>query len=326
MILAEPGSPPVARELEPPAPGPGQVRVRVHACGVCRTDLHIVDGELPEPTLPLVLGHQVVGEVESAGEGATRFGAGDRVGVPWLGWACGECRYCRSGRENLCPRARFTGYTLDGGYAELLVADERFCLALPAAGADAELAPLLCAGLIGYRALRMCGDAERIGLYGFGASAHIVCQVAARQGRRVFAITRPGDEERQAFARGLGAEWAGGAEELAERARRGDRLRARRRAGGDGAARARSGRLSGVRGDPHERHPFVRLRRPVDGAADPLGGQPHPRGRRATARPGRRRAAAVRVTEYALEDAASALDDLRAGRLTGSAVLSGIAA
>jgi propanol-preferring alcohol dehydrogenase len=191
------------------------VLVRVIACGVCRTDLHIVDGELDAPKLPLILGHQVVGEVVGVGEGAGRFELGDRAGVPWLGWACGECRYCRSGRENLCERAVFTGYTRDGGYAELAVADERFCLPL-APGAGAETAPLLCAGMIGYRALRMCGDAERLGLYGFGASAHLICQVAAHQGRRVFAITRGGDEAKQAFARGLGAEWAGGADELPE--------------------------------------------------------------------------------------------------------------
>jgi len=172
----------------------------------------VLDGELPDPKLPLVLGHQVVGEVVASGEGAERFSPGARVGVPWLGWTCGECRYCRSGRENLCERARFTGYTLDGGYAELAVADERFCFAIPEAYPDLQAAPLLCAGLIGYRSLRLCGDAERIGLYGFGASAHIVCQVAAHQGRRVFALTRAGDEGGQEFARRLGAEWAGDSE------------------------------------------------------------------------------------------------------------------
>jgi propanol-preferring alcohol dehydrogenase len=184
--------------------------VHVRACGVCRTDLHVVDGDLREPKLPLVPGHQVVGEVAAVGEGAERFVVGDAVGVPWLGWACGECRYCASGRENLCPNARFTGYTLDGGYAELAVADERFALPAPAGYAPVDAAPLLCAGLIGYRALRFCGDAGRIGLYGFGASAHIVCQVAVHQGRRVFAFTRDGDAAGQAFARELGAEWAGG--------------------------------------------------------------------------------------------------------------------
>jgi propanol-preferring alcohol dehydrogenase len=199
MVLEAAGRPLAERELPEPEPGEGQVLLRVRACGVCRTDLHVVDGELPNPKLPLVLGHQVVGE--SAG--------GRRLGIPWLGWTDGECRYCRSGRENLCDRARFTGYTLDGGYAEWAVADERFCLELPAEYGDTEAAPLLCAGLIGYRALRSAGDAERLGLYGFGSSAHIVAQVARWEGRRVFAFTRPGDTEGQAFALELGAQWAG---------------------------------------------------------------------------------------------------------------------
>jgi propanol-preferring alcohol dehydrogenase len=216
MMLEQQGRPLVGVDATEPTPGPGQVLVRVHACGVCRTDLHVVDSELPEPKLPLVLGHQVVGEIAAVGPSADRFTVGDRVGIPWLGWSCGECRYCRSGRENLCERARFTGYQLDGGYAELAVADQRYCLPLPGSGAAIEIAPLLCAGLIGYRALAICGDAERLGLFGFGASAHIVCQLAVHQGRRVFAITRPGDEQRQAFARGLGAEWAGDSESLDE--------------------------------------------------------------------------------------------------------------
>jgi alcohol dehydrogenase, propanol-preferring len=202
-------------ELPEPDPGPGQVLISVSCCGVCRTDLHIVDGDLTEPKLPLVPGHQIVGTVVGAGEGAERFSAGERIGVPWLGWTCGECRYCLSGRENLCDRARFTGYDVDGGYAELAVADERFCFPIPEGYPDAQAAPLLCAGLIGYRALRLVGDAERIGFYGFGASAHILCQVAAQQGRRVFAFTREGDEEGQQFARGLGAEWAGSSDESA---------------------------------------------------------------------------------------------------------------
>jgi propanol-preferring alcohol dehydrogenase len=208
MVLDSPGTPLREAELTDPEAGPGQVLIAVDACGVCRTDLHVVDGELPEPKLPLVPGHQVVGRVVEGGE---RFRAGDRVGVPWLGWTCGECRYCRTGRENLCDRARFTGYQLDGGYAELVTADERFCFPVPEGYEDLQAAPLLCAGLIGYRALRLSGDAERLGLYGFGASAHIVVQVARHQGRRVFAFTRAGDEEAQAFARGLGAEWAGSA-------------------------------------------------------------------------------------------------------------------
>jgi len=196
-------------ELPDPEPGPAQLLVRVHACGVCRTDLHVLDGDLTQPKLPLVPGHQVVGEVVGAGKGVTRFKEGDRVGIAWLGWACGTCRFCNAGRENLCPNARFTGYTLDGGYAELAVAAERFAFHLPEHDTDAHTAPLLCAGLIGYRALRLAGDAERIGLYGFGASAHIVAQVAAWQGRRVFAFVRRGDEETQRFARSLGVAWTG---------------------------------------------------------------------------------------------------------------------
>ncbi len=214
MILERQRQPLRPAELPDPKPGPGQVLVTVHACGVCRTDLHIVDGELEKSKLPLVLGHQIVGTVAGAGEGAERFAPGERIGIPWLGWTCGECRYCRGGRENLCDRARFTGYDVDGGYAELAVADERFCFPIPSGLPDEQAAPLLCAGLIGYRALRLVGDAERVGFYGFGASAHILCQVAVDQGRRVFAFTRPGDEEGQAFARGLGAEWAGSSEDI----------------------------------------------------------------------------------------------------------------
>jgi propanol-preferring alcohol dehydrogenase len=209
MVLERQREPLRLAELPDPEAEPGQVLLSVAACGVCRTDLHIVDGELTEPKLPLVPGHQIVGTVAGAGEGAGRFAPGDRVGVPWLGWTCGECRYCAGGRENLCDRARFTGYDVDGGYAELAVADERFCFPIPAGYPDEQAAPLLCAGLIGYRALRLVGDAERLGLYGFGASAHILCQVAVHQGRRVFVFTRGGDEEGQQFARGLGAEWAG---------------------------------------------------------------------------------------------------------------------
>ncbi len=199
-MLDAPGQPLRAAELPDPAPGPGQLLLDVRACGVCRTDLHVVDGELPHPKLPLVPGHQIVGVA----------GDGRRLGVPWLGWTDGECRYCLAGRENLCEHARFTGYDLDGGYAERVVADERFCLPIPDGYPDEQAAPLLCAGLIGYRSLRLAGDAGRIGLYGFGASAHIVAQVARHEGRRVFAFTKPGDTEGQEFARSLGAEWAGG--------------------------------------------------------------------------------------------------------------------
>jgi alcohol dehydrogenase, propanol-preferring len=209
MILGAPGTP--LREVDLPVPTPGaeQVLVAVRACGVCRTDLHVVDGELPQPKLPLVPGHEIVGTVAAKGERVERFALGDRVGVPWLGWTCGVCPYCRSGRENLCDRGRFTGYQLDGGYAEYTVADQRFCFPLPPGYSDTEAAPLLCAGLIGYRSLVMAGDAQRIGLYGFGAAAHIVAQVARHQGRQVFAFTRAGDSTAQEFARHLGAVWAG---------------------------------------------------------------------------------------------------------------------
>ncbi len=208
MVLDAALAPLRAADVPTPEPGLGQVLFRVRACGVCRTDLHIVDGELEHPKLPLVLGHQIVGEVLHA---SGRFEAGARVGIPWLGWTCGECRFCLSGQENLCDRARFTGYDVDGGYAELAAADERYCFALPDDYSDDQAAPLLCAGLIGFRSLRLTGEAARIGLYGFGASAHIVCQVAVAQGREVFAGTRAGDDDTQEFARSLGAVWAGDA-------------------------------------------------------------------------------------------------------------------
>src|SRR6058998_3523146 len=198
-----------AADTPTPEPGPGEVLVAVRACGVCRTDLHVVDGELPNPKLPLVLGHEIVGTVARVVAGVDRFTTGQRVGVPWLGWSCGECRYCRAGRENLCDRARFTGYQIDGGYAEYAVADARLAFPLPEGYADLQAAPLLCAGLIGYRALVAAGDARRLGLYGFGAAAHIVAQVARHQGRQVFAFTRAGDESAQGFARALGAVWVG---------------------------------------------------------------------------------------------------------------------
>ncbi|MGH2971377.1 MAG: zinc-dependent alcohol dehydrogenase family protein [Gaiellaceae bacterium] len=204
MVLSAQREPLELRDLPVPEPGPGQIRLRVRACGVCRTDLHVVDGDLPDPKLPLVLGHQVVGETDD----------GRRLGVPWLGWTDGTCRYCASGRENLCEHARFTGYDLDGGYAEHIVVDERYCLSIPDGYDDAQAAPLLCAGLIGYRSLRLAGDAERLGLYGFGASAHIVAQVARHEGRRLFGFVRRGDEEGRAFALELGCEWAGWSDEL----------------------------------------------------------------------------------------------------------------
>ncbi|MFZ5640683.1 MAG: zinc-dependent alcohol dehydrogenase family protein [Bacillota bacterium] len=209
MVLDAPGKPLRAADVPVPVAGPGQVLLRVLACGLCRTDLHIVDGELTEPKLPLIPGHQIVGMVEACGEGVEGFIKGDRVGVPWLGSTCNACRHCRSGRENLCDHARFTGYQLNGGYAEYTVADHRFCFPIPEGYPDLQAAPLLCAGLIGYRSLVMAGDAERLGIYGFGAAAHIVAQVARYQGRQVYAFTRPGDTEAQRFARDMGAVWAG---------------------------------------------------------------------------------------------------------------------
>lgn len=203
----------VATDLPDPQPGPGELGLRVHACGVCRTDLHVVDGDLPWPGHPVIPGHEIVATVEAVGAGVSGFAPGDRVGVPWLGFSCGTCDYCRSGRENLCDAAGFTGYTRPGGYAERTVADARYCFPLPEQYSDEEAAPLLCAGLIGFRALRMAGDAQRIGLYGFGAAAHLVAQVAIAQGREVFAFTRAGDTAAQALALALGARWAGGSDE-----------------------------------------------------------------------------------------------------------------
>jgi propanol-preferring alcohol dehydrogenase len=213
MVLTQPGRALEPSEREVPIALPGDVVVRVRTCGVCRTDLHIVDGELPPVEIPIVPGHEIVGVVEVLGDGVTHLAVGDRVGIPWLGHACGECEYCRSGRENLCRDARFTGYHLDGGYAEAAVADAAYVFKLPTGYADADAAPLMCAGLIGYRAYRMAGDVKRLGLYGFGAAAHLVAQVATHQGREVYAFTSPGDAAKQQFARSLGCVWAGGSNE-----------------------------------------------------------------------------------------------------------------
>ena len=213
MVIREQRRPLEELELPDPRPEAGQLLIRVHACGICRTDLHIVDGELTEPKLPLVPGHQIVGRVEEIGSDAGRFSKGDRVGVPWLGWSCGKCEFCRKGQENLCDRARYTGYQIDGGFAELCVADERFCFPIPEGYPDIQAAPLLCAGLIGYRAYRMTGDARRLGFYGFGAAAHILIQVARFEGREVYAFTRRGDDTGQDFARNLGAVWAGASDD-----------------------------------------------------------------------------------------------------------------
>jgi propanol-preferring alcohol dehydrogenase len=215
MVFDGPGRGLELREIPRPQPSSGQVLLRVRACGICRTDLHILDGELAGPKLPLVMGHQIVGTVGAAGPGVSGLAIGDRVGVPWLGTTCGACPYCDSGQENLCDRARFTGYDIDGGYAPFAVADARFCFPVPAGYPDLQAAPLLCAGLIGFRALRMAGDGRRLGLYGFGSAAHIITQVARSQGREVFAFTRPGDAAAQALARSLGVSWAGSTAEAA---------------------------------------------------------------------------------------------------------------
>ncbi len=324
MVLEQQRQPLRHADLPVPEPGPGQVLVGVHTCGVCRTDLHVVDGDLTEPKLPLVPGHQIVGTVERAGEGAERFAVGDRVGVPWLGWTDGECRYCRSGRENLCDRARFTGYDTDGGYAEAAVADERFCFPIPDDYPDLQAAPLLCAGLIGYRALRLCGDdAERIGFYGFGASAHILCQVAAHQGRRVFAFTRAGDSEGQHFARRVGAEWAGAVEDQAPElidaaiifAPVGELVPAALRASAKGATIVCAGiHMSDIPEFPYEILWGERAVRSVANLTRRDGEEFLELAPRVPVR--------TEVQVYPLQDANTALDDLRAGRLAGAAVLS----
>lgn len=217
MQLDRPGQPLRMVERPLPTPGPGEVRVRVGACAVCRTDLHVVDGELPDPVLPLVPGHEIVGRIEAVGQGVPASRRGERVGIPWLGWTCGRCDFCTSGQENLCDRARFTGYQIDGGYAEETIADARYCFPIPDAYDDAAAAPLLCAGLIGHRCLRMAGEPRHLGLYGFGAAAHIVCQVARSQGREVYAFVRPGDRTAAAFARSLGACWVGSSDQAPPR-------------------------------------------------------------------------------------------------------------
>lgn len=213
MLLDRPGLPLRLVDLPRPQPGPGEILIAVEACGVCRTDLHLVDGELPDPALPMVPGHEIVGRIAALGSGVAGFEVGQRIGVPWLGWTCGKCRFCRSGRENLCDAARFTGYQIHGGYAEYTKADARYCFSLPDSGDAAQLTPLMCAGLIGYRALRMAGSPTRIGIYGFGAAAHIVAQILRHERREFHAFTRPGDLASQNFARDLGAAWSGGTDE-----------------------------------------------------------------------------------------------------------------
>jgi propanol-preferring alcohol dehydrogenase len=323
MVLERQRQPLRPAELPEPEPAAGQVQLAVHACGVCRTDLHILDGDLTEPKLPLVMGHQIVGVVRAAGEGAERFAPGERVGVPWLGWTCGECRYCRSGRENLCDRAKFTGYDIDGGYAEVAVADERFCFPIPEGYPDVQAAPLLCAGLIGYRALRLVGEAERIGFYGFGAAAHILCQVAVHEGRRVFAFTRAGDEGTQAFARQLGAEWAGGAEETPPEeldgaivfAPVGALMTAALRASAKGARIVSAGiHMSDIPSFPYSE---LWGERSLGSVANLTRRDGEEFTALAPAVPVR-----TEVEVYPLEEANQALDDLRAGRFRGAAVLS----
>jgi alcohol dehydrogenase, propanol-preferring len=323
MVLESPGEELVERELPDPEPGEGQVLLEVSTCGVCRTDLHVADGELPDPKLPLVLGHQIVGRVIGVGRGAERFSEGDRVGVPWLGWTCGECRYCRSDRENLCERARFTGYQLDGGYAERAVADERFCFPVPSGYPDAQAAPLLCAGLIGYRSLRLAGDAERLGLYGFGASAHIICQVAVSQGRHVFAFTKEGASEAQALARELGAEWAGpvGDPEVGDLdaaiifAPVGELVPEALRATAAGATVVCAGiHMSDIPAFPYE---LLWRERAVRSVANLTRRDGEEFMSLAPAVP-----VQTQVQPYALSDANLALNDLRHGRVRGAAVLS----
>lgn len=312
MVLHRQGEPLELRDAPVPEPGPGQVRLRVRACGVCRTDLHVVDGELERPKLPLVLGHQIVGEAED----------GRRLGVPWLGWTCGRCRYCTSGRENLCVAARFTGYDLDGGYAEYAVADERFCFPIPEAYPDLEAAPLLCAGLIGYRSLRFTGDAERLGLYGFGASAHIVAQVARHQGRRLFGFVRHGDEEAGAFALELGCEWVGWSDEPPPEeldaailfAPAGEVVPAALRAVGRGGTVVCAGiHMSAIPELPYELLREERVLRSVANLTRADGEELLALAPRIPVR--------TRVEPFALEQANEALDRIRRGDVLGAAVL-----
>jgi len=322
MILDEPRKPLRLATVPDPVPGPGQVLVRVHACGVCRTDLHVVDGDLARPKLPLIPGHQVVGTVAALGPGAGRFQVGRRIGIPWLGGSCGRCDYCRAGRENLCDHARYTGYQVDGGFAEFCLADERFCFPLPEGYPDLQAAPLLCAGLIGYRALRMAGDAQRIGFYGFGASAHILVQVAKYQGRKIYAFTRPGDAASQAFARSLGAEWAGGSDELPPApldaaiifAPAGELVPAALRAVAKGGTVVCAGiHMSDIPSFPYSILWGERVVRSVANLTRQDGEEFLALAPQAGVR--------TVVQPYPLEKANEALADLRAGRLTGAAVL-----
>jgi alcohol dehydrogenase, propanol-preferring len=309
-------------DTTPPEPGPGQIRVRVRACGVCRTDLHVVDGDLPSPAIPIIPGHEIVGLVERVGSGVTGFAPGDRVGIPWLGYACGECEFCRAARENLCPNARYTGYQIDGGYAEQAIADARFCFHLPGNYDDEHAAPLLCAGLIGYRAYRMAGDARRLGIYGFGAAAHIIAQVAVQQGREVYAFVTPGDTTAADFARTVGASWSGWSTEapptsldaaiiFAPVGRLVPEALSRTRPGG--VIVCAGIHMSDIPSFPYALLWEERILRSVANLT------------RADAREFLALASSLPIhtttTPYPLREANTALDDLRSGRLNGAAVL-----
>jgi len=322
MILEAPGRPLREAEVPRPEPGPGQILLRVTACAVCRTDLHVVDGELPHPRLPLIPGHEIVGTVIAVGVDAAPWKAGDRAGVPWLGGSCGECRFCRAGRENLCDAARFTGYQIDGGYAEYAVADARFCFPIPEGYPDLQAAPLLCAGLIGYRSLVAAGDAERLGLYGFGAAAHIIIQVARHQGRRVFAFTRPGDAGNARFAREMGADWVGDSDRPSPEpldaaiifAPVGALVPAALRAVTKGGTVVCAGiHMSDVPSFPYELLWGERVVRSVANLTRRDGVEFLDLAPRVPVR--------TEVVPYPLARANEALDDLRAGRLRGAAVL-----
>jgi len=322
MVLEQPGTALVMRERPVAAPGRGEILIEIAACGVCRTDLHVVDGELPDPRLPIVPGHEIVGRVAAIGEGVAGFVPGARVGVPWLGATCGVCPYCRDGRENLCDNPVFTGYTRDGGFATHTIADARYCFPLPAAGDAAALAPLLCAGLIGWRSFRMAGEGRALGLYGFGAAAHILCQVAAQQGRRVYAFTRGGDEAAQGFARSLGAAWAGGSDETPPEPLDAAIIFAPVGALVPAALRAvkKGGRVvcGGIHMSDIPSFPYRILweERQVVSVANLTRADAHefldvaPKA-----------GVKTQVVRYPLADANTALDDLRGGRLQGAAVL-----
>jgi propanol-preferring alcohol dehydrogenase len=322
MVMDSAGRPLRRIALAVPTPGPDQVLIRVHACAVCRTDLHVIDGDLTEPKLPLIPGHEIVGTVAALGQGVDRLAVGDRVGVPWLGWTCGQWAFCRSGRENLCAQARFTGYQIDGGYGEFAVADQRYCFHIPPGYSDIEAAPLLCAGLIGYRSLRMAGEGRRLGLYGFGAAAHIIAQVARWQGREVHAFTSPGDTDAQTFARELGAVWAGGSDQAPPVlldaaiifAPVGPLVPAALRAVERGGTIVCAGiHMSPIPGFPYDILWGERVVRSVANLTRRDGEEFLDLAPKVPVK--------TRPLPYALEQANRALDDLRAGRLQGAAVL-----